>query len=69
VYNSCFVCLERRAASFLPLKSFIDNCLGTLPITLRGWSGHPRGEIIHERDCSSLAVDLSLYEVCIEEEE
>jgi hypothetical protein len=69
VYDGYFVCLESCAAPFLPVECFIDNCFNTFPITLGSWSGHPRGKIIHERDCSSLAIDLSLYEVCVEEEE
>jgi hypothetical protein len=69
VYDGCFVCLESRTAPFLPVECFIDNCFNTLPITLRSWSGHPRGKIIYEGNRASLAVDLSLYEVCIEEEE
>jgi hypothetical protein len=35
VYDSCFVCLKCRATSSLLLKSFINNCLNTLLITLR----------------------------------
>ena len=69
VYDSCLVCLESRAAPFLLVECFIDNSFNTFPVTLRGWSGHPRGKIIYERNRTSLAVDLSLYEVCVEEEE
>jgi hypothetical protein len=69
VYDGCFVCLESYTAPFLLVECFIDNCFNTFLITLRSWSGHPRGKIIYERNCASLAVDLSLYEVCIEEEE
>ncbi|KAI3040038.1 hypothetical protein CBS147353_11889 [Aspergillus niger] len=69
VYNGCFVCFESRAAPFLPVKCFIDNSFNTFPVTLRTWSGYPRSKNIYERDRTSLAVDLSLYDVCVEEEE
>jgi hypothetical protein len=69
VYDGCFVCLKSRSAPFLPVECVIDNCFDTFPITLRRWSRHPRCKIVHERDCSALAVDLSLYEVCVKEEE
>lgn len=69
VYDSCFVCLKSRSAPFLLVECISDNCFNTFPITLCSWPGHPRGKIVHERDCSALAVDLSLYEVCVEKEE
>jgi hypothetical protein len=66
VYNSYVICLESHTAPFLPVKCFINNCFNTFPITLVSWSGHPRGKIIYERNHASLAVDLSLYTVCID---
>jgi hypothetical protein len=69
VYDGCFICHKGRSAPFLLVECVIDTCFDTFPITLRSWSGYLRGKIAHERDYSSLAVDLSLYEVCVEEEE
>jgi hypothetical protein len=69
VYNSSFVCLKGRSAPFLLVESFSDNYFDTFPITLRCRSGHLYSKIVHERDCSSLAIDLSLNEVCVKEEE
>jgi hypothetical protein len=40
-----------------------------LPVALRSWYGHPRGKVVHEGNRSSLAVNLLLYEICVEEEE
>lgn len=69
VYNGGFLCFKSRSTSSFPVECFIDDCFNTLPVALRSRSGHPRGEVIHKRDRSPLAVDLSLYEICVEEEE
>ncbi|KAK5805959.1 hypothetical protein VI817_000217 [Penicillium citrinum] len=68
MYNGCFVCFKSRSAPFLPVKCFIDVCCDTFPVALHGWPSHPRGEIIHKSNCSFLAVDRSLHEICVEEE-
>jgi hypothetical protein len=69
VYNGSFLCFKRRSTPSFPVECLIDDCFNTLPVALRGRSGHSRGEVIHESNRSSLAVDLPLYEVCVEEEE
>lgn len=69
VYDSCLVSFKGRSASPFPVKSSINNCFNSFLIALRGGSSYPCGEIIHKSDCSSLAVDLLLHEVCVEEEE
>ncbi|KAI1828728.1 hypothetical protein CBS147337_10467 [Penicillium roqueforti] len=68
VYDGRLVRFKSRSASSFPVERLVDNCLDSCSIALGGWSGHPRGKIINESDCSSLAVDLSLHEVCVEEE-
>ncbi|KAI3129612.1 hypothetical protein CBS147330_5242 [Penicillium roqueforti] len=69
VYDGSFLRFKRRSTSSFPVESFFDDGFDTLPVALRSRSGHPRGEVIHKRDRSPLAVDLSLYEICVEEEE
>jgi hypothetical protein len=66
VYDSCLLGFKGRPASPFPVERFIDNCFNSFPVTLRGWPGHPGSKIIHKSDCTSLAVDLSLHEVCVE---
>lgn len=69
VYNSCFLCFKSRSTPPFPVERFINNCFNTLPVTLRSWPGYLCGKVIHESNRSSLAVDLSLNKVCVEEEE
>jgi hypothetical protein len=69
VYNGSFLCFKGRSTSLFPVECFIDDRFNTIPVALRSRSGHPRGKVIHEGNRSSLAVDLSLYEICVEEEE
>ena len=69
VYDGGFFRLKSRSAPFLLVECFSDYCFDALLITLGSRSGHLCCKIVHERDCSSLAVDLLLNEVCVEEEE
>ena len=69
VDDRCLLRFKSRSTPSFPVERCIDNCFKTSPVTLRSWSGHPCGKIIHERDRSSLVVNLSLNKVCIEEEE
>lgn len=69
VYDSCLFCFKSCSTSPFLIKRLIDNCLDSLLVTLRGWPGHLCGKIIYKSDRSSLAVNLSLYEVCVKEKE
>jgi PII-like signaling protein len=66
MYDSCLLSLKGRPASPFLVERFIDNCFDFFPVTLRGWSGHPRGKIIHESNRTALAVNLPLYKICVE---
>jgi hypothetical protein len=68
VYNGGFLCFKGRSTSPFPVEYFIDDRFNTFPVALHSRSGHPRGEVIHESNRSSLAVDLPLHEICVEEE-
>lgn len=68
VYDGRLVGLECRSASLFPVERLVDNGFRSFPVTLRGGPSHSCGKIIHKGDCSSLTVDLSLHEVCVEEE-
>ena len=67
VFDGCFLCFKSRSAPPFSVERFIDKCFNAFPVTLL-WPGHPRGKIIHESDCSSVAIDLSLHEVYVKEE-
>jgi hypothetical protein len=69
VYDGCFIYLKSHTTPFLPVKCFINNYFNTFLITLHSWSGHPHSKIIYKHNHASLAVNLLLYKVCIEEEE
>jgi PII-like signaling protein len=67
VYDSRLVRFKGRSTSLFLVERLVDDGFNSFPVTLRGRTGHPRGKIIHESDCSFLAVDLSLHEVCVKE--
>lgn len=69
MYNSSFIYFKSRTTSSFLVGCFINNYFNTVPVTLRSRSGHPRSKVIHEGNRASLAVDLSLYEVYVKEEE
>jgi hypothetical protein len=69
VYDGYFICLKSHTTPFLLVKYFINNYFNTFLITLGSWSSHLYGKIIYKYNRASLAVDLSLYNVCSEEEE
>ncbi|KAJ5799036.1 uncharacterized protein N7503_006541 [Penicillium pulvis] len=67
MYDGRLVGFKSRSASSFPVERLVDNGFNSFPITLRGRPSHPGGKIIHKGNCSSLAVDLSLHEVCVKE--
>ena len=69
VYNSRFLYVERRTAPCLPIQGVLDNGFDALSVALRCRSCDPRREVIHEGYRTTVAVDSSLYQVCVEEEE
>ena len=69
MYNGCFICFECCPTPPLPVECFVNNFLNTFPVASCSWPGHPCGEVIHKSNCSAVAVDLLLHEVCVEEEE
>ena len=62
-------CLERCAASLLPVYSIVDDGLEAFSVTLRCRSGNPCSKVVHKGYRPSVTVDSSLYQVGIEEEE
>jgi hypothetical protein len=69
VYDSYLFRFKSYSTSPFLIERLIDNCLDSLPVTLRGWPGHLYSKIIHKSDRSSLAINLSLHEVCVKEKE
>ncbi|KAJ6117871.1 hypothetical protein N7523_005787 [Penicillium sp. IBT 18751x] len=69
VYNGSFLRFKCRSTPSFPVECLIVDRFNTIPVALRTRSGHSRDKVIYEGNRSSLAVDLSLYEVCDEEEE
>ena len=68
MYDSRLISLKCRSASLFLVERLVDNGFNSFPVTLYSRTGYPRGKIIHESDYSSLAVDLSLHEVCIKKQ-
>lgn len=64
-----FLCLKSCPTSSFPVEYFFNDSLNTFPVALCSWSRYLYSKIIHESKRTSLAVDLLLYKVCVEEEE
>jgi hypothetical protein len=69
VYNSRFLYSKYYSTPPLLVESFINNYINTFLVALRSWPGHLYSEVIHEGNYSPLAINLSLHEVYIEENE
>ena len=61
--------IECRTAPCLPIEGVPDDGLDAFPVALCRRSRDPRREVVHKGYRTAMAVDSSLYQVCVEEEE
>ena len=69
MYNCRFLYIKRRAAPCLPIEGVPNNGFDTFSIALRYRSCNLRCEVVDKGYRTAIAVDSSLYQIYVEEEE
>jgi len=69
VYDCRLLRLKSRPASSLPVQSVLNDGFDAFAVALRRRSSNLRREVVHEGYRAPAAIDSSLYQVGIEEEE
>ena len=69
VYDCRLVRFKRRAAPSFLVQSVVDDGFDAQAVTLRGGSRDPCREVVDKRDGPSVAINVSLYQVGVKEEE
>lgn len=57
-----------RTASTLPSQSVINNGLDLLMVEQCCWTRDPSSKVVNKRNRATICINLSLHQICIEEE-
>jgi hypothetical protein len=68
VYDCRLLRLERRTAPSFPTQSIVDDSFKAFTVALRRGPGDPCRKVVDKCYGSSMAVDVSLYQIGIEKE-
>jgi len=69
VCNCRLLYVDCRAAPCLPIRGVPDDGFESFPVAPRSTSCDPRCEVVYDGYRTAMAVDASLYQVRVEEEE
>jgi hypothetical protein len=68
MYDRHLLRFNCSTAASLQVEIFVNYRLYPSPVALGHWSRYPSSVGVHERDGSTIPVDLGLHQICIEEQ-